>query len=167
MGLSVIKKLSKYFLYMSHLRLSDARINTDKKGVVHDHVAVAQVTRNPVRDLLICRVTQKIAAEEVSGLDAVGFQECGQVVAGKTGLIFHRDDITEPGGIGVLRGSGKDEVVFAGFQNPGEFPEILLAPGNELSEFPELGAADGGLYVRDLEVIANVAVNVFVVIAVG
>ena len=109
-------------------------------------------------------MAQEIAAEEVSGLDAVGFQKCGQVVAGKTGLLFHRDDVAEPGGIGVLRGPGKDEAVFAGFQNLGEFPEIILVPGDELLEFPELGATDGGLHVRDLEVIADMAVNVFVVI---
>ena len=49
----------------------------------------------------------------------------------------------------------------------GKLLEILFAPGDELIEFPELGATDGGLHVRDLEVVADVAVNVFVVIAVG
>ena len=145
----------------------DSGINTDEEGVVHNDICVRQIPRNAMGDVLICRMTQEIATEEVSGLDAVGFQKCGQVVAGKTGLIFHRDDITEPGGIGVLRGPGKDEAVFEGFQHLGEFPEILLAPGDELIEFPELGAADGGLHVCDLEVVADMAVNVFVVIAVG
>ena len=142
-------------------------INTDEEGVVHDDIRVRQVPRNAMGDVLICGMTQEIAAEEVSGLDAVGFQECGQVVAGKTGLIFHHDDITEPGGIGVLRGPGKDEAVFERFQNPGEFPKILLAPGDELIEFFELGTADSGLHLRDLEVVADVAVNVFVVITEG
>jgi hypothetical protein len=145
----------------------NAWIKTYKESVVHDEICVRQVPGSAMRDVLICGMTQEIAAEEVSGLDAVGFQECGQVVAGKPGLIFHRDDITEPGGIGVLRGSWKEETVFIGFQNLGEFPEILLAPGDELIEFPELGATDGGLHVRNLEVVADMTVNVLVVIAVG
>ena len=145
----------------------NARIDANEEGVVHDEIRVRQVPRNAMGNVLICGVAQEIAAEEVSGLDAVGFQKCGQVVAGKTGLIFHCDDITEPGGIGILRGPGKDETVFVGFQNLGEFPEILFAPGDELLEFLELGAADGGLHVRHLEVIADVAVNVFMVIAEG
>ena len=62
-------------MYIFHFDLIDSRINTDEEGVVHDYVAVAQVPRNPVGDLLIRRMTEKIAAEEVSGLDAVGFQE--------------------------------------------------------------------------------------------
>lgn len=90
----------------------DSGINTDEEGVTHDKTRVHQVPRNAMGNVLICGVAQEIAAEEISGLDAVGFQECGQVVAGKTGLIFHRNDITEPGGIGVLRGLGKDEAVF-------------------------------------------------------
>jgi len=87
---------------MSHLRLTYSGINTDEEGVRH-------VPRNAMDDVLICGMAQEIAAEKVSGLDAVAFRKCGQVVTGKTGLIFHRDDVAEPGGIGVLRGPGKDE----------------------------------------------------------
>lgn len=145
----------------------DSGINADEESVAHDEICVRQVPRNAMGDVLICGVTQEIAAEEVSGFDAVGFQKCGQVVAGKIGLIFHSDDIAEPGGIGILRGPGKDETVFEGFQDLGEFPEILLTPGDELVKFPELGATDGGLHVRDLEVVADMAVNVFVIITKG
>ena len=48
-------------------------------------------------NVLVGRMTEKIAAKEVARFYTVGLQECGQVVAGKTGLIFHRDDI----GVGV------------------------------------------------------------------
>ena len=92
-------------MYIVYLCLADSWINTDEEGVVHDEIRVRQVPRNSMGNVLICGITQEIAAEEVPGLDAVGFQECGQVVAGKTGLIFHRDDITEPGGIVKERGS--------------------------------------------------------------
>ena len=63
-------------------------IDTDEEGVVHDEIRVRQVPRNAMGDVLICGMAQEIAAEEVSGLDAVGLQECGQVVAGKTCLIL-------------------------------------------------------------------------------
>jgi hypothetical protein len=91
--------------YIIQLNIVNTRVDSDKKGVVHDEIRVRQLPRNAMGNVLICGVAQEIAAEEVSGLDAVGFQECGQVIAGKTGLIFHRDDITEPGGIVKERGS--------------------------------------------------------------
>jgi len=110
----------------------NARINSDEEGVVHDDVGVGQIAHHAALDVFKSRVAQEIAAEEVSGLDAVGFQKCGQVIAGKTGLIFHRDYITEPGGIGVLRGLGQDETVFAGFQHFSNFLEIFFSFGDEL-----------------------------------
>ena len=154
-------------MYIFHFDLIDSGINTDEEGVVHDVIRVRQIPGSAMGHTLICGMTQEIAAEEVSGLDAVGFQKCGQVVAGKTGLIFHCDDIPEPGGIGILRGPGKDEIGFVGFIEFIEFVEVIFSPGDELLEFPELSATDGGLHVRYLEVVADVAVNVFVVIAVG
>jgi hypothetical protein len=154
----------EHSLYMIQSLVIDSGINTDEEGVVHDYICVRQDPRNAMGDVLICGMAQEIAAEEVSGLDAVGLQKYRQVVAGKTGMIFHRDDVTEPGGIGDVCGPGKDEAVFAGFQNLGKLPEILFAPSDELIEFPELSAADGGLHVCYLEIVADVAVNVFVVI---
>ncbi len=46
----------------------DSRINTDEEGVVHDEICVCQIPRNAMGDVLICGMTQEIAAEEVSGL---------------------------------------------------------------------------------------------------
>jgi hypothetical protein len=89
----------KYGLDMIQSLIVDSGINTDEEGVVHDEIRVRQIPGNAMANVPICGMTQEIAAEEVSGLDAVGLQKCGQVVAGKTGLIFHCDDITEPGGI--------------------------------------------------------------------
>jgi hypothetical protein len=66
---------------MIQSRVIDSGINTDEEGIVHDDICVCQIPRNAVGDVLIGRVTQEIAAEEVSGLDAVGFQKCGQVVS--------------------------------------------------------------------------------------
>jgi len=160
----LFEELIKLFLYVVQMRFRNARIEANEEGVVHDEVCVCQVPRNAIGDVQICGVAQKVAAEEVARFDAVGFQECGQVVAGKTGLIFHRDDITEPGGIGILRGHGKDEIGFVGFIEFIEFVEVIFSSGDELLEFLQLGAAYGRLHVRHLEVITNVAVNVFVII---
>jgi hypothetical protein len=66
-----MKKLTKYFLYIFHFDLIDFRINTDEEGVVHNDICVRQVPRNAMGNVLICRMTQEIAAKEVPGLDAV------------------------------------------------------------------------------------------------
>ena len=157
----------KYFRDVIKVDVRNAGINTDEEGVVHNEIRVRQVPRNAMGNVLICGMTQEIAAEEVSGLDAVGFQECGQGVAGKTGLFSHRDNITEPGGIGVLRGPGQDETVFAGFQNLGEFLEILLALGDESPQLFQLSAANGCLHICNFEIISNVTIDIFVIVAEG
>lgn len=108
-------KAIEYGFDMIQSLVIDSGINTDEEGVVHDEICVRQIPRNAMGDVLICGVTQEIAAEEVSGLDAVGFQKCGQVVAGKASLLFHCDDVAKPGGIRVLRGPGKNEAVFIRF----------------------------------------------------
>ena len=163
----LFEELIKLFLYVVQMRFRNSGINTDEEGVVHYVIRIRQVPRNAMGDVLICGVTQEIAAEKVSGLDAVGFQMCGDVVAGEPGAFPDGDHVTKPGGIGVFRGLGQDEKVFVGFKEFIEFMEVFLAPGDELLEFLELGAADGGLHVRDFEIITDVTVNVFVVIAEG
>ena len=165
-GLSVDKEVIKYIFYISHLRLIDAGINTYEEGVVHDEIRVLQVPGYAMGNILVGWVTQEIAAEEVSGLDAVGFQKCGQVVTRETGAFPDGDHVTEPGGFGILRSPWQDETVFIGFQDLSEFLKILFAPGDELIEFLELGATNGGLHIRHLEVVADVTVNVFVIVAV-
>jgi len=142
----------------------NARIEANKKGVVHDEIRVCQVTRNAMGDVQICGMTQEIAAKEVPGLDAVGFQICSDAVTGEPGAFPDCDHVTEPEGIGVLRGPGQDRAVGIGCQDLSEFLEIFFALDYELLEFLQLGAADGSLHVRYLEVITDMAVNVFVVI---
>jgi len=59
MGLSFMKKLTKYFLHKFHFNLIDSGINTDEEGVVHDDICVRQIPRNAVGNVLIGRVTQE------------------------------------------------------------------------------------------------------------
>ena len=56
------------------------------------------------------RLPQEIAAEKVSGLDAVGLQECGQVVAGKTG-IEHPPGVVDQVFVGIEGFIGKLRLV--------------------------------------------------------
>jgi len=134
-GLSVTKEFIKYFLYIFHFDLIDSGINADEECVVHDEVRVRQVPGEAMGDVLIGRVAQEVAAEEVARFDAVGFQIRGDVVAGEPGAFPDGDHVTEPGGIGILRGPGQDEAVGVRFQDLGKFEEILLAPGDEAREF--------------------------------
>jgi len=147
--------------------ICNAWIEADEECVAHDEIRVRQVPGNAMGDVLICGVAQEVTAKEIPRFDAVGFQICGDVVARETGAFPDGDHVTEPGGFGILRSPWQDETVFIGFQDLSEFLKILLALGDELLEFLELGAADGGLHVRYLEVVTDVTVNVFMVITEG
>jgi len=147
--------------------IPDAGVEANEEGVVHDEVCVRQVPRNAMGNVLICGVAQKVAAEEVARFDAVGFQICSDVVAGEPGAFPDGEHVTKPGGIGILSGPGKDEIGFVGFIEFIEFVEVIFSSGDELLEFPELGAADGSLHGRHLEVVTDMAVNVLVIITEG
>ena len=60
----------------------DARVHAHEERAVHDGVGVRQVADHPALDGLEGRVAQQVAAEQAAGLDPVGLEEPGQLVAG-------------------------------------------------------------------------------------
>ena len=120
-----------------------------------------------MRNFLVGWMAKEIATEKVACFNVVDLQKCSQIVTGKTGPFSDCDDVAEPGGIRIPRGSGENEAIFMVYYRLCEFLEILLTAGNEVGEFLELGAADGGLHVGNFEIVTNMTVNVFVVIAIG
>src|SRR5664280_3313042 len=52
----------------------DARVDSDEERALHHGVRVHKVAHHAPLDVLERRMPQKIAAEEITSLDAVGFQ---------------------------------------------------------------------------------------------
>ena len=148
-------------------RVGEAGVDADEEGVGGDQVGVVQAADDAVFDVLVGRVAQEVAAEEVAGLDAGGFQGADDVGARESGLGTDGDDVAEPGGVGLVWRAVQDELVGVALQACLQAVVVALAGLDELRELAQLGAADGGLHVGDLEVVTNVAVDVFVVVAIG
>jgi len=147
-------------------RRGEAGVNADEEGVGGDQVGVVQVADNTVLDVLVGRVAQEVTTEQVAGFDTGGFQGADEVGAGQAGFRADGDHVAKPGGVGLVRGAMQDELVGVLPQAGGQAVVVALTGRDELRELAQLSAADGGLHVGDLEVVSDVAVNVFVVIAI-
>ena len=113
------------------------------------------------------RVPQQVAAEQGARLDPVGFEEAGQIVAREPGVVAHGDHEAEPRRIRVWRRLRQDEPVLVLAQRLEQVGVVALARRDEAVKAGELRTADGRLHVGGLEVVAEVAVDVLVVVAVG
>ena len=75
------------------------------------------------------------------------------------------DQETEPAGIGIRAGLRKDQAVLRSLQRRLQKSKVLFPALHEGGEFLQLGAADGSLHVRGLQVVAEVGIDVLVVVA--
>ena len=148
-------------------RVREAGVDADEEGVGGDQVGVVQAADDAVLDVLVGRVAQEVATEEIAGLNAGGFQGADDVGAREARLGADGDHIAEPGGIGLVWRAVQNELVSVLLESCLQAVVVALAGVDELRELAQLGAADGGLHVGDLEVVTDVAVDVFVVVAMG
>ena len=109
----------------------------------------------------------QVAGKEHAGLDTFALQVVDDPVAGEAGTFPDGEQKTEPGRIGVLGRLGQDEAISQVGQPIAQQPPVPFAGLDEAGEFLQLGAADGGLHVGDLQVVAEVGVDVLVVVAEG
>ena len=126
-----------------------------------------EVSGDPALDTLEGGVTQEVATEEVARLHPVGLQEPGELVPPEPRVLAHRDDEAEPRRVGVLWSVRQQEPVLERTQGFEQASVVGPPRGAELDEAAQLCAADRRLHVRRLEVVADVAVDVLVVVAVG
>src|SRR5207244_6492186 len=119
-----------------------------------------------VRNALERRMPQKISCEEAARLDPIRFEEPDDVRARESRIFPHCDHESEPGRLRMRRRCGKYQAVVVRRYRVHEVVEVLAPAGNERVELPELRAADRGLHVGDLQVVADMAVDVLVVEAV-
>ena len=83
----------------------------------------------------------------------------------EAGVLAHGDHEAEPGGVGVRRRLRQDQAILVGAQRLDQPGVVAPAGRDELVEPCQLGAADGRLHVGDLQVVAELRVDVLVVVA--
>lgn len=78
-----------------------------------------------------------------------------------------RNQETEPAGPGMRAGFRKNQLFLCSLKSCLQAVEIVTAPLHKGWEFIQLGASNGGLHIRCLQVIPEMGIHVFVVIPQG
>ena len=170
--------------------LCDAWIRTKKQCAVHNGIGTSHFAYYPYRMWTIfaqldkCRLTQQVPPKQHPVANQVAVQLLGQLRAAESRSRLHSNLEAEPGTIraaaagipaeAILRipgdgmgWQGEFEHILMGRQAPSEGLPVLLASLNKLRQPAQLHPADRCLGIEGLEVEAQVAVGVFVVIALG
>ena len=136
----------------------------------HDKVANLKGSRHAVVHVLAVllegRVLDQVAREQVARLDLLALEVGGQVVTREAGVFLDRNQETEPRRVGIFLRFGEDQSL-GPFETFAEDLEIFAAAFNDGVELFELRTADSRLHVGRLEVEAQVAVDVLVVVTHG
>ena len=109
----------------------------------------------------------QVPGEEHAGLDPLPLKPVHHLLPGEAAAGAHREQETEPGGVGTLSRLRQHQALFqpgeaVAQQLPVPFPRL-----DEARKLLQLGAADGGLHVGDLQVVAEVRIDVLVIVAEG
>lgn len=164
-------------------------IDSDKKCAVQDGIRSGQVAHDAEGTGVFCpqvregRLADEVASEKGAVADLVFVEVAGEGKAAERSRRFHHEHEGEPGRVGAVAGrvpseslvrptggvDGKLEIekLFKFRQGGTQGLPVLAAGFVEGGQFLELGAANGGLKVERFKVISEVAVDVFVVVALG
>ena len=115
---------------------------------------------------MIRRLPQEVASEELAGADLLFVEMADEVAAGELCRGTHRKREAEPAGVRAGRRGGEDKHVLQRLEARAKPGEVAAAGGDEAVELVELGHAHGRLHVGELQVVADVGIDVFVVVAV-
>ena len=115
---------------------------------------------------MVGRLPQQVAAEELAGADLLFIEMADEVAAGELRRGPHRERKAKPAGVRPGRRVGEHEHVFERLEARAEPSEVFPAGRDEAVELVELGHAHGRLHVGELQVVADVGIDVFVVVAV-
>ena len=115
-------------------------------------------------DSLIGRLPQEVAPEEVACLYKAVIEKVRKFRPRESSRRFYRDRVGEPRGVGPIGRPRKSEK-FWPFREPfGPSAKIFFSSFNEERELLHLLRADGGLHVCDLQVIADMRIDIFMVV---
>ena len=120
---------------------------------------------DPVRDVLERGMAQQVAGKQAPRLDPVGLEEPDEVGTAETRGLTHGDDEAEPGRLRVRQRLRKEQPILVRPQRVHEPIEVRAPARDEPFELAQLRAADRRLHVGHLQVVADVAVHVLVIVS--
>src|ERR1051326_2556944 len=146
---------------------SDSGINAYPEEVVHYEIGILERTHHAVADVLIGRLAQQVSGKQESRSDLVLFEIAGYLIAAERRIRAYGERETEPARVGVRRSFGQNEKFFeiaqAFLQARKVGPPRLYEPGQLL----QLRHADRRLHVGHFEVVADMRVDVLVIVTAG
>ncbi len=149
---------------VQHFR-SQSRIHPNPERVVHDCISIGQRAADAEVAPDHVGLARQIPGEEQACADLVLVQVIEQIHTADWCLVAQGDGKTEPGRNRIFRGFGQDQEFLAGGEAVFEPCKVGFARLNELVKPIHLRQGAGGLHVADLEVVAEMAIGVFVVVA--
>ena len=141
-------------------------MNADPEGVVHHVIGVGQVATDPIVDTDHVGLAGQVAGKQQTGADLVLVQVGEQVQPRYRAVLFQSDWKAEPRGVGVFGRLGQVHEFFAVLQTFFQEGIVVFAGLDELRGLVQLGQSTGCLHIGDFKVVAQVAVGVFVVVAI-
>jgi len=145
-------------------RLRDAGVETDPENVVHYKVGTSQVTDDASRNIAIRWLTKQVPGKEQTGRNVASFEEAHDFASGCGRIFANRQRKAEPTWLRMRGRFGEDKDVVQIAQGGMKFGEVVAPRGDKAGKLLELGDSDCGLHVGRLEVVADVTVNVFVIV---
>jgi len=155
---------------VDHL-VSHAGINAYPEGIVHDEISGLQTADHTVgigaADLVKAGMLDQVAGEQQTGLHIMRLDVACNRVTVQSAFRTDRNQETKPGRTAVLSRFGQNDLISNRLQSSAQAIPIVTAALNEGGELLQLLTANGSLHICNLQVIAEVAVYILVVIAVG
>src|ERR1700674_2249812 len=148
-------------------RLRDSGIEADPENVVHYKVSVPQIANHAPLNVAIGGLAKQVAAEEQAGGYFSRLKEAHDLAAGCGRILSDSEWKAKPAWVRMRGGLGQDENVVEVAERGGKFGVVGAPGGNKARQLLELCDSDCGLHVGRLEVVADVAVNIFVIVSAG
>ena len=148
-----------------------SRIHAYPEGVIHNEIRIVQSPGYPVcfriPDLIKAGVLDEIAAEQQTRLDIVFFHIAGHIIPIQATIRFYRNQESEPGRTAIGYGLRQNQFVRGGrtCQRIVEPLPVVPTALSKAGKFLKLLTANRRLHIRNLQIIAKVAVYILVVIA--
>lgn len=160
--------LMNYFNHVIQFLIRHAWIDANPESIVHDTVGILKTADNAIAlsffaHLVEARVLDEVAGKKHAGLNTFALNVRHNLLAVDAFATGHEK--AEPARIAVYARLRQDKLILDILQAILEIIEVVAAALDKTRKFLELGAADSSLHVRDVQVQAEVRVNVFVVVA--
>src|SRR5262249_15229530 len=115
--------------------------------------------------ILVGRLMDQVATEYGPGRDLVLLEKFNEVVSVDICFRSYCNNKTEPTRVTILRGTRKNQHILEVCQTFAQPRPVALSRGYEIRQFLELRQTDCSLHVCHLQVVADMRINVFMIVA--